>query len=230
MAGQLPPVEGSSWSARATQRVGRQFLWPAAAVGLGILLIGGSLDTSAQGMPTATPPAAAAAPTPMSTPTAAEESYAELPPSKPTRLSIPVIGVDAPFTGLSIGTKGQLEAPPADDANLVGWFKDGVTPGQRGTAIVAGHVDTMTGPAVFAVLSALQKDNKIHIRREDGSTASFVVDSVESFSKADFPNERVYADAPDAQLRLITCGGDYDRKAKDYTENVVVFAHLDEAA
>jgi sortase (surface protein transpeptidase) len=145
----------------------------------------------------------------------------------PTHISIPEIGVSAPFTPLSIGATGQLNAPPPADNNLVGWFEGGVTPGERGSSIVAGHVDTKTGPAVFLLLNTLKPGNTVDITRKDGVVATFEVDSVDSFSKANFPNDRVYADTPDAQLRLITCGGDYDKKAKDYEENVVVFAHLE---
>ncbi|UZK54558.1 class F sortase [Streptomyces drozdowiczii] len=135
--------------------------------------------------------------------------------------------MDAPFTPLSIGPSGQLDAPPPNDKNLVGWFKDGATPGERGASIVAGHVDTTTGPAVFLQLRFLKPGATVDITRADGTVATFSVDTVETFSKADFPDDKVYADTPDAQLRLITCGGNYDRKAKDYEDNVVVFAHLD---
>lgn len=102
-----------------------------------------------------------------------------------------------------------------------------MTPGERGSAIVAGHVDTTTGPAVFLQLQFVKQGATVDITRADGSVATFKVDSVEKFSKANFPDDLVYADTPDAQLRLITCGGTYDRKAKDYKDNVVVFAHLD---
>ncbi|MFF5342379.1 class F sortase [Streptomyces althioticus] len=149
-----------------------------------------------------------------------------LPRSAPTRLVIPSIGVNAPFTALDVDSKGQLEAPPPNNTNLVGWFAKGVSPGEPGTAIVAGHVDTKTSAAVFARLSELKKGDRFQVRRADGTRATFVVDEAESFAKDDFPNERVYADTPDAQVRLITCAGDYDRTAKDYTENLVVFARL----
>jgi sortase (surface protein transpeptidase) len=152
-----------------------------------------------------------------------------LPRSVPKRLSIPQIAVDAPFTALSIGASGQLNAPPAEKDNLVGWFRGGAAPGERGSSIVAGHVDTKTGPAVFVRLSTLRPGNTVSITREDGIVARFKVDSVDTFSKADFPSDRVYADTPSPQLRLITCGGAYDQKAKDYEDNVVVFAHLDSA-
>ncbi|AEN08493.1 LPXTG-site transpeptidase (sortase) family protein [Streptomyces sp. DvalAA-21] len=213
----------------------RSLLWPAAAVGLGFLLVYNSLDASA-GVP---PPAAAvSAPTtgasasasarPAPSPSAAAVNPG-LSRSEPSRISIRSIAVNAPFTPLSIGASGQLDAPPADDANLVGWFKDGATPGERGTSVVAGHVDTKTGPAVFLLLSTLKAGNTVDITRKDGVVATFKVDAVETFSKADFPSDRVYSDNGTAQLRLITCGGVYDKKAKDYEDNVVVFAHLDSA-
>lgn len=102
-----------------------------------------------------------------------------------------------------------------------------MTPGERGAAIVAGHVDTTTGPAIFLQLRFLQAGSTVDITRTDGTVATFKVDTVETFSKAKFPDKRVYADTPDAQLRLITCGGNYDKTVKDYEDNVVVFAHLD---
>jgi Sortase domain len=150
----------------------------------------------------------------------------ELPRSRPIRLTIPRLGVDAPFTDLTLTVSGELNAPPADDPNLVGWYRDGVTPGERGTAVVAGHVDTTTGPAVFLLLRMLRKGDTVNLLRADGTTAVFTVDSVGTFSKDGFPSERVYGDTPDAQLRLITCGGVYDKNHGGYRSNVVVFAHL----
>ncbi|MEH0421633.1 class F sortase [Streptomyces sp. B21-083] len=175
-------------------------------------------------------PRAAAAPAPASS--TAPKSSATLPAGKhlprarPTRLLIPAIDVNAPFVGLAIGANGHLEPPPADDINLVGWQADGVSPGEAGTAIIAGHVDTTTSAAVFAGLSELKKGNRFSVNRSDGRTAVFVVDSVETFAKDDFPDQRVYADTPQAQVRLITCAGDYDHSVRDYTDNLVVFAHL----
>ncbi|MFF3377205.1 class F sortase [Streptomyces sp. NPDC002680] len=168
-------------------------------------------------------PSSSASPKASTAPRAAGK---HLPRARPTRLLIPAIGVDAPFVGLDITRSGQLEAPPADDVNLVGWQADGVSPGERGTAIIAGHVDTATSPAVFAELSELDRGDRFAVERSDGRRAVFLVDSAETFEKDDFPDRRVYADTPQAQVRLITCAGDYDHKAKDYTENLVVFAHL----
>ncbi|MER7927285.1 class F sortase [Streptomyces sp. NPDC096057] len=173
--------------------------------------------------PTGTSHAAAAAPAASS---ASHPSRKYLPRAEPTRLLIPKIEVDAPFTELAIDDSGRLEPPPADDVNMVGWYAKGVSPGERGAAIIAGHVDTKTSAAVFAGLSDLKKGDRFSVKRSDGRTATFVVDSSDTFEKDDFPDKRVYADTPDAQVRLITCAGNYDRSARDYTENLVVFAHL----
>ncbi|WP_107117056.1 class F sortase [Streptomyces curacoi] len=168
-----------------------------------------------------TTPAAGRSPSPTPRPVGRH-----LPRSRPIRLLIPKISVNAPFVDLAIGRTGQLEPPPAHDINLVGWYAKGASPGETGTSIIAGHVDTATSPAVFAGLSELEKGDRFHVLRADGRRASFEVDSVETFDKDHFPSERVYGDTPGAQVRLITCAGDYDRQVRDYTANLVVFAHL----
>ncbi|MGW0208448.1 class F sortase [Streptomyces sp. NPDC003233] len=150
----------------------------------------------------------------------------ELPRSAPTRLLIPKISVNAPFTTLTLGASGQLNPPPAADTNLVGWYAKGASPGEKGTAIIAGHVDTKTSAAVFARLEQLKRGDHFTVERADGRDAEFVVDDQETFAKDDFPSKRVYADARRPEVRLITCAGAYDHKAKDYTDNLVVFAHL----
>jgi LPXTG-site transpeptidase (sortase) family protein len=149
-----------------------------------------------------------------------------LPRSEPTRLLIPKINVDAPFTELAVDATGKLQPPPADNTNMVGWYARGVSPGEPGAAIIAGHVDTTTSAAVFVDLSELEPGDRFTVKRADGRDAAFVVDSADTFAKDDFPDKRVYADTRDAEVRLITCAGDYDHSAKDYTENLVVFAHL----
>ncbi|MDX5569947.1 class F sortase [Streptomyces sp. ID05-04B] len=205
-----------------------------AAVFIAISLCGGNEPSSGAGRPPHAPPAASGPATRADAPPAPSSSNARgeapsgrhLRRSRPVRLLIPKISVDAPFTDLAIGRSGRLDPPPADDVNLVGWHAKGASPGEAGTAIIAGHVDTRTSPAVFAALSSLTEGDVFQVRRADGSKPSFRVDSVETFEKADFPDERVYGDTPEAQVRLITCAGAYDRRAKDYTDNLVVFAHL----
>ncbi|GAA2309272.1 class F sortase [Streptomyces caniferus] len=218
------PNANPSRTASSSRPVGRGLLWSAGAFLLGSLLVYNSVDTSADPKPPSQPAVASS----VAPHTSADPSVPDLALSRsaPKRVTIPQIAVDAPFTQLTIGPTGQLNAPPAGDKNLVGWYKDGAAPGERGSAIIAGHVDTKTGPAVFLQLESLKPGNSINITREDGIIATFRVDSVETFSKARFPNDRVYADASTAQLRVITCGGAYDRKVRDYVDNIVVFAHL----
>jgi hypothetical protein len=145
--------------------------------------------------------------------------------SPPERIRIPSIGVNAPLMGLGLTPQGSLDVPPAGEKNLAGWYQAGTTPGERGTAIVAGHVDNASGPAVFYNLGALKKGSAIEVARRDGGTALFTVDAVEVYAARDFPDEKVYGAATRPELRVITCGGDYS-KATGYQGNVVVFAHL----
>ncbi|MFF3904828.1 class F sortase [Streptomyces sp. NPDC001848] len=240
---QPAPPDRPRGGSKPRRTAGRALLWPAVAVGLGALLIHNSLTgTPADPKPAApttvaVPPAnldppVDAAPPATATPVApgpdatASPRQRGLPRSAPKRIAIPQIGVDAPFTELSLGASGHLTPPPGNNTNLVGWYRGGASPGERGTSIVVGHVDTKTGPAVFVLLRTLKPGSKVDITRDDGIVARFKVDSVETFSKAGFPDDRVYADAPTPQLRLITCGGVYNRSVHDYESNVVVFAHL----
>jgi LPXTG-site transpeptidase (sortase) family protein len=200
-----------------------------AALVLAASLFGGT-DTSSNTASSDTPRPPRAAHTSATAPPAGQpagqRAGKHLPRSRPVRLLIPKISVDAPFTELAIGRTGQLEPPPADDINLVGWHSKGASPGEAGTSVIAGHVDTATSAAVFADLGELEKGDVFHVKRADGRRASFVVDSVETFDKEHFPSRRVYGDTAQAQVRLITCAGDYDRTVRDYTDNLVVFAHL----
>ncbi|MDH6121494.1 sortase (surface protein transpeptidase) [Kitasatospora sp. GAS204A] len=145
--------------------------------------------------------------------------------SVPVRISIPAIGLNAPVTGVGLDGASHLATPPDHERNLAGWYQDGVTPGQRGTALLVGHVDTAAGPAVFYGLGALRRGERIDVVRADGGTAWFVVDAIDVYDKSAFPDHRVYGRAPDAQLRLITCGGGFS-KGRGYQGNVVVYAHL----
>ncbi|MEU0075671.1 class F sortase [Streptomyces sp. NPDC006332] len=219
----VPPEQGS--------RLGLAMICAVAALLLAVNLFGGQDPSSVaarppQGAQAAAPVAPSTTPAGPSAAPTASQAGRSLPRARPVRLIIPKISVDAPFTDLTIERTGQLEAPPAADTNLVGWHAQGTSPGEAGTAIIAGHVDTATSPAVFAGLGELKKGDTFKVLRADGRTAHFVVDSAETFAKNDFPDRRVYSDTPRAEVRLITCAGDYDRSVRDYTDNLVVFAHL----
>ncbi|WP_225095023.1 class F sortase [Streptomyces sp. CoH27] len=141
------------------------------------------------------------------------------------RVRIPAIQVDAPVMPVGLDTDGWVGAPPPGDPNLAGWFTGAVSPGEKGTAVVVGHVDNQQGPAVFYGLGALKQGNRVEALRRDGKTAVFEIYGIEVFSKADFPGDRVYGSKGTPELRVITCGGGFS-KQKGYDGNVVVFARL----
>ena len=150
-----------------------------------------------------------------------------IPASVPTDVTIPAIGVQTSILKLGLAADGTAEAPPFDRADEVGWYRYSPTPGQIGPAILIGHVNSPTGPAVFARLDALKTGDTVRVRRADGRTAIFTVTAVKLFPKAKFPTDLVYGDLDHAGLRLITCGGDYVRDRGGFQGNVVVFADLD---
>ncbi|WP_328907276.1 class F sortase [Streptomyces sp. NBC_00234] len=148
-----------------------------------------------------------------------------LPYAPAARVKINSIRVDAPMIDVNLDPNGWIEAPPPEDPNLAGWYQNGISPGQRGTAVVVGHVDNMSGPAVFYGLGAIKKGQRVEVARYDGRIAVFEVYGVDVFAKNDFPGARVYGDTGHAELRVITCGGGYS-KAGGYDGNVVVFARM----
>ncbi|WP_157597121.1 class F sortase [Streptacidiphilus rugosus] len=149
-----------------------------------------------------------------------------LPPAAPIRVVIPAIGVDAPLVPLTLLPDQHLGAPPANIPRAAGWYADGTPPGTPGTAVIAGHVDTDAGPAVFYNLGALKKGMTIAVPRADQTTAVFTIDAVAAYSATNFPTHTVYDPARRPELRLITCGAGYSRTRHSYLGNVVVYAHL----
>lgn len=140
----------------------------------------------------------------------------------PVAVEIPGIGVDASLIELGIDADRQLEVPA--DPDLAGWFVGGPRPGEDGPAVIAGHVDSTRGPAVFHRVPRLVAGDVVLVHRADGTTGSFVVDRVEWWPKDGFPTDAVYREADGAELRLITCGGVFDRTRLSYEDNVIVFA------
>ena len=142
--------------------------------------------------------------------------------SEPVRLRVDRLGVDTAPVPLGLHPDGSMEVP--DDAGTVGWFTGAPTPGELGPAVLAAHVDWKGLPGAFADLDTLEAGDEIHVGRADGTTVVFAVTRVGQYPKAEFPTEEVYGDLDHAGLRLITCGGAFDRTADSYTDNVVVFA------
>jgi Sortase domain len=142
---------------------------------------------------------------------------------EPRRLSIETLGVSADIVTVGLRPDGALD-PPGDAAD-VGWYPGGSKPGEIGPAVLVGHLDSPEGDGVFARLAQLSSGDVVTVEGANGSVATFAVYSVTSYPRDDFPSETVYGATPDAQLRLITCGGAY-RKGHGYEENVVVAASL----
>ncbi|MEU1374527.1 class F sortase [Streptomyces triculaminicus] len=163
---------------------------------------------------------------PLLAPRRNERAVPPLPPAAPTRVLIPAIRVDAPLMPLGLLPDRSLASPPEADTNLAGWYAAGAAPGAAGTAVVAGHVDNESGPAVFYNLGALKKADTVEMARADGRTAVFTIDAIEVYDRQRFPSAKVYGSSGRAELRLITCGGGFSTEDDAYLGNVVVYAHL----
>jgi len=138
------------------------------------------------------------------------------------RITIPGVGVDSTLMPLALDQAGVLQAPT--DYARAGWFTAGPTPGDPGPAVIAGHVDSTSGPAVFFRLRDLTPGTPLTVTRSDNTTATFTVDGVDRYPKDAFPTEAVYGPTPGSTLRLITCGGDFDSGERSYEDNIVVYA------
>lgn len=140
----------------------------------------------------------------------------------PTRVRIPAIDVDADVIELGLQDDRTL-AVPSDFAHA-GWWRGGTRPGADGPAVVVGHVDSRDGPAVFFRLRDLRRGDRIVLVDDAGRRARYRVDRIEQHPKDDFPTDAVYGDTDGPSLRLVTCGGAFDRTARSYVDNVIVFA------
>ncbi|MEU6549765.1 class F sortase [Streptomyces sp. NPDC046915] len=146
----------------------------------------------------------------------------------PQRIDIPDLGVQAPVVARGLDGRGAIDPPPFDQAGVVGWYAAGAKPGAAGTALMVGHVDTETRPAVFYRISALRPGETVRVVRSDGRVAEFTVDDVRVLPRDRFDAQQAYGprESGRAELRLITCGGTFDRASRSYTANVVVSAYL----
>ncbi|MFD0517760.1 class F sortase [Paractinoplanes durhamensis] len=153
-------------------------------------------------------------------------AFPVLDPSRPERLTIPSIKVEAPILDVGLATDGSVGVPPLKRHNEAGWFDGGPSPGQFGPALIVGHADTRTGPSVFYDLPKLKPGQRIEVLRADNSVAIFEINSVEHFDKGKLPVQRVYGDFSRPSLRLMTCGGKWVGGKTGYQDNVVVFASL----
>ncbi|KAA0930387.1 class F sortase [Streptomyces apricus] len=148
--------------------------------------------------------------------------------ARPQRVEIPALRVRAPVVARGLDARGAVDPPPYGRPGTVGWYAGGVRPGAPGTALLVGHVDTDTRPAVFYHLSGLKPGAEVRVVREDGTVAEFTVEDVQVFARDRFDARKAYGvrQSGRAELRLITCGGSFDRDSRTYTANVVVSAYL----
>ncbi len=142
------------------------------------------------------------------------------------RIEIPSIGVDSTLEQLALDP-GTGELTPPEEWLAAGWYRDGTVPGQVGPAVIAGHVDSITAPAVFARLGELTPGDRISVTLSTGEVTTFSVDSSTTAPKDAFPTDLVYGQTPTAQLRLITCDGVFDDGTGHYLDNLIVFASLE---
>jgi len=183
----------------------------------------GPSDTANPPVPVSPDPQAAPEPPPAA-PTDAAPAPFTMDAAAPLSIKAPTVDITSSLGQVALNPDGTIEVPT--DYGQAAWYRLGPTPGELGPAVILGHVDSLKGPAVFYRLSSLRPGQIIDVTRIDSSVAHFRVDAINTYRRDQFPTETVYGPINYAGLRLITCGGAYDKKAKAYESNVVVFATL----
>ncbi|WP_410607673.1 class F sortase [Amycolatopsis sp. lyj-109] len=196
----------------------------ATLVVLALTLGGGPAPDTAQ--PPSTQPVAVV-PTPAAGSQDADaDADAALPKSEPVSIDIPKIGAHSSLIPLGLNPDNTVQVPPVTTPLQAGWYTYAPTPGETGPAVVLGHVDGNHQKGIFFRLKELAAGDRVSIARKDGTTVVFEVTKVHQVPKKDFENEGVYDDTSGPELRLITCGGVFDRSAHNYVDNIVVYARL----
>ncbi|MGZ4507397.1 MAG: class F sortase [Blastococcus sp.] len=216
----MTSAHGGSWFRSSRRRAARSGL----AVLLGLVVVTTAGCDGAR-VAASAPSTSTSASAPSSAPATTTPGPAQtLAKSAPVRVLIPAIHVDSPLMALGLQADGRLQVPATGFP--AGWFTDGPTPGELGPAVLAGHVDWGGSPGVFYRLRELVAGDDITVDRRDGSTVVFRVTRVDKYAKDAFPTHAVYGDIDHAGLRVITCGGAFDHRARSYVDNIVVFADL----
>jgi sortase (surface protein transpeptidase) len=192
------------------------------AAGLAVITTGAVALALSHGSQAAATPAAAWLPVPAGPVAGVPWLSAARPVAIPVELTVPAIGVRTSLVRLGLTPAGTLQVPPS--FAVAGWYDGSPRPGAPGSAIIAGHIDSLTGPAVFYHLASLRPGDRAYIRRADGTLTVFRVTTIRTYPKDRFPTAAVYGPAPGPQLRLITCGGTFDPALGSYLSNVVVYA------
>jgi LPXTG-site transpeptidase (sortase) family protein len=217
----------------------RQRLWSVAALTAGILVVGAGtagliathghtstvhLASRPSAVPAPTSPHFSPVPNQTAQPPGDLNGQSQV--ALPVKLTIPAIGVKTSLIQLGLAANGSLQVPSNAQVDEAGWYTESPRPGAVGGSVIAGHVDSYQGPAVFYWLRDLKTGDKVYVSRADGTIAEFSVTRVEEYPKAAFPTSIVYGAEPDAELRLITCGGTFDSTTGHYLSNIIAYATL----
>lgn len=153
-------------------------------------------------------------------------AHAALARSEPAEVSIPSIEATSSLVQLGLNADETVEVPPVDQPMQAGWYRLGVTPGEQGAAVILGHVDGGGQAGIFHRLHELTAGDEVLVRRTDGRTAVFGVSRTQQVAKAEFPTEAVYGPSDAPELRIVTCGGEFDQARQSYRDNIIVYATL----
>jgi len=185
----------------------------------------GSTTPSPGSTPAVPAPGSATAPAPSAS--AVPGALPALAASDPVHLDVPAIKVSSDLLDLGLNPDNTLQVPPLEKDSRAGWYHGSPTPGQTGPSVILGHVDSSEyGPGVFFQLGALKPGDTATVTRADRTAVTFQVDRVVRYPKDQFPTLDVYGNTADSELRLITCGGAFDAKARSYLDNIVVYASM----
>jgi hypothetical protein len=206
------------------------------AVGVGMILIAAGRPGSPPSPPASEMRTGVVAPAPAAieatphNPAHPDAVIKTVPPigrAEPMTLDIPSIKVHSSVMSLGLQANGAVEVPPLDKNAPVGWYRNLAAPGEAGPAVILGHVDSARdGPSVFFRLGQVRRGDVVRVTRSDGAVATFGVQSVAEVPKSVFPTDAVYGPTNQAELRLVTCGGAFDRSRGSYVDNIIVFATL----
>ncbi|WP_051898926.1 class F sortase [Sciscionella sediminilitoris] len=149
-----------------------------------------------------------------------------MPRSEPTWVKVPSIDANSSLVPLGLNKDKTVEIPPVSQPLQAGWYKYSPTPGQLGPSVILGHIDGNHKKGIFWRLHEVKKGAKVLIGRKDGSVATFIVNKIKQIPKTSFPSDEVYGNTPDSQVRLITCGGEFDASKRSYKDNTIVYGQL----
>jgi sortase (surface protein transpeptidase) len=191
--------------------------------GLLVLALGAAGLVMLTGHPAATDqPARVSVPVPSGSAAPAPDASPAAAAPRPVFLTIPAIGVRTRLIRLGLTAQGTLQVPTS--TSVAGWYTGSPRPGEIGSSVIAGHIDSYLGPGIFSQLSTMRPGERIFVQRANGSLAVFKVYAVRQYPKDHFPTGKVYGPAPDAELHLITCGGTFDYTTRSYLSNTVVYS------